>query len=476
MIEKVRTYMLQTGMVQKGDRVIVGISGGPDSICLLCVLKELEEALGTSLAAVHVNHMLRGKDAREDEQFVSDFCEKMHVPLNIVRVDVAAYASEHRLSVEEAGRAVRRQAFEQTMDMFHGNKIALAHHMNDNAETVLFHLARGTGIKGAAGIRPKSGSYIRPLLCLKREEIESYLEEKHIPSCLDKTNLENIYTRNKIRNEVLPYFQEHINVRTVEHIHAFTEQMRELGAFVERQVEECYARAVVHEGGNYRIKVGELERIDLALRPYVIQKVIAKAAGREKDIEAVHLRAVEELMRKQSGRQVDLPYGLKAFREYNGICIVEKNGEKKKDVTPLIMIGDRDHLTQQSIDVSEMKLMIDVSVFERRKNQITFEELPYTKWFDYDIIKSNVVLRTRQTGDRITINDSGQTQTLKKFFINNKIPESERDQILLIADENEIMWAVGHRQSKKYQITDTTKKVLEIKITNYGGEDNVRKY
>lgn len=476
MVEKVKNYMQQKCMVQKDDKIIAGISGGPDSICLLCVLVDLKTEFGYELAAVHVNHMLRGEDADLDEQFVTDFCDKMQVPLNVVREDVKIYAEKYHLSTEEAGREVRRQAFDQTMKLYDGNKIALAHHMNDNAETVLFHLARGTGVKGAAGIQPVSGSCIRPLLCLKREEIEAYLKEKSIESCLDKTNLENLYTRNKIRNEIIPYFQKHINEKTVEHICAFTEQMRELKAFVDSSVHEKFDEIVDVKEDTYFLSVEELEKTDPALRPYLIREVIVRAAGREKDIESVHLRDVEELMRKQSGRQVDLPYGLRAFREYDDICIRKKEESEQKLFLELMESGEETEGFRRVIEIPERDVKLEIRVFCREKNWSSFEELPYTKWFDYDIIKNSIVLRTRQPGDCITINDCGQTQKLKKYFINNKIPEAKRDRILLLADGSHIMWIVGYRQSKKYQITDTTKKVLEIKIFNYGGKNNGRKY
>ena len=468
--------MLRKSMVQKEDIIIAGVSGGPDSICLLCVLAELRESFGYELAAVHVNHLLRGEDAYRDERFVIDFCEGMHVPLDVVRVDVSAYASEHHLSPEEAGREVRRQAFDGAMRRYGGNKIALAHHMNDNAETVLFHLARGTGVKGAAGILPVSGRYIRPMLCLKREEIECYLKEKEIESCLDKTNLENIYTRNKIRNEMIPYFEKNINARTVEHLYEFTEQMRELGAFVDELAQERISQVVTVRDNGYVIRIPELEKTAPVLRPYLIRKVIAKAAGREKDIEAVHLRDVEELMQKQSGRRIDLPYGLTACRQYDEILITGK--EKPESVQPVILSekGEGAGNIHRTITVPGMEVTIDIRMFDREKNRAAFEERPYTKWFDYDIIQNDVVLRTRQPGDSITINDCGQTQKLKKYFINHKIPEAERDQVLLVADGSQIMWIAGYRQSRKYQITDATQRVLEIKISDYGGENNGRKY
>ena len=188
MKDKVRNYMKKWQMLQSEDCVIVGVSGGADSICLLWLLADMQKEMGFRMVAVHVNHGLRGVEADEDERFVKKFCEGLEIPCETYRADVELISKKWKQSTEEAGREVRRAFFEEALEKYRGTKIALAHHQNDNAETFMLNLARGTGLRGLGGISPMNGKVIRPLLCLKREEIEEFLKEEGIPYCNDCTN------------------------------------------------------------------------------------------------------------------------------------------------------------------------------------------------------------------------------------------------------------------------------------------------
>ena len=202
MYRKVREYIKTWQMLGREDKVIAGISGGADSICLLFMLLELKEEMEFRIAAVHIHHGLRNETADRDEAYVRSVCGKENVELFVYHEDVKQYAKERGLTKEEAGREVRRRCFLEVLREQGGTHIATAHHKNDNAETVLWNLCRGTGLKGMGGISPKNGVWIRPLLCLERKEIESYLEKGGISYCTDETNLEDAYTRNRIRNHV----------------------------------------------------------------------------------------------------------------------------------------------------------------------------------------------------------------------------------------------------------------------------------
>ena len=444
--EKVKAYIKKYDMISKEDKVILGLSGGPDSVCLLLLLKELE----VDVHAVHVNHGIRGKEADADEAFVKELCKREDIPFSGYHVDVPAYAKEVGLSCEEAGREVRREIFQKEMDKVHATKIALAHHMNDNAETLLFNLSRGTGIKGMAGIRPIRGEYIRPILCLTRKEIEEWLEEKGESYCVDCTNEEDVYTRNRIRNHMIPYMEENVNAKVVEHLSNLSEQILQLEAFVERQTTMLYEKAVKKERGAFLLDIETLKAADPAIRSALIKRVLGEAAGKEKDIESVHLKTVEDLADRQSGKKLNLPYGLEAVRRYGNIWIEKAQKDVKKEAFS----------------------KVEMRTFDCEGMPDTFPESPYTKWFDYDIIKNNVVIRGRKTGDYITIDRNGNKQKLKKYFANAKIPQNQRDEVMLVADGDHIMWVVGYRQNQHYQVTEQTKHILEIKII--GGERNGR--
>ncbi len=456
MYEKVKAYVNEQHMLTKTDSVIAGVSGGADSVCLLFILLSLQKEMGFTLTAVHVHHGIRGGAADEDEAFVQELCEKEGVPLLVFHEDVPAYAKEHDLGEEEAGRLLRRQVLEETADQIGATKIALAHHRNDNAETLLLNLCRGTGPVGLAGMLPVNGRWIRPLLCVTRREIEDWLKERNIAYCTDETNLEDDYTRNRIRNHVIPYLEENVNPKSVEHMTDTMEQMRQLDAYVEAEADRYYKKCCVKSGetgSGLIIKEEEFAQIPEVLRPYVLRQALFTAAKARKDIAAAHVRALEDLLKKQTGKKIKLPYGLTAVRVYEGIELMPDAGRGMGSTA------------QEAADA-----LFRMRIFDRPSGPVTFPETPYTKWFDYDIIKNAVVIRHRETGDYLTIDRAGDTQKLKKYFINEKIPASERDKIWLAADGSQIMWVVGYRQNQAYQITDRTRRILEIVYSK--GEEN----
>jgi len=445
MYQKVRAYVKKHHMLCEQDKVILGVSGGADSICLLFMLLELQKELGFSMAAVHVHHGIRGESADADEKYVQKICRQHKIELYSFHENVKEYAKKNGLTEEEAGRNVRRLAFQKICKEQKGTKIALAHHKNDNVETFLWNLCRGTGLKGMGGILPVSREYIRPLLCLKREEIETYLRENHIEYCIDKTNFQDDYTRNRIRNQVIPYLEKEINIQTVNHMAEAIENIRIFNEYIEKEVEKYVRSCVLYGNDKCVIDKREYENIPEVFRKNIIHESIAQMAGRKKDIEACHIQSVEELLDKQVGKKVDLPYGIQAVRIYEGVELGVCKEKSKADES-----------------IQESLPEVKIRVFDRTPEMATFPEKPYTKWFDYDIIKCTVKIRHRESGDYIVIDKNGRTQKLKQYFINEKIPQNIRDQIWLVADGQEIMWIVGYRQSKGYQITEKTTKIMEI--------------
>ena len=452
MYQKVRAYVEKYHMLENGDKVIAGVSGGADSVCLLFMLLELRKEMDLEITVVHVHHGLRGDSADADEAYVRKLCQDYAIPCEVIHEDVAVYARTHGMTKEEAGRIVRRSAFEKARKRRGGNKIALAHHRDDNAETLLFNLCRGTGLKGLGGIAPSAGIWIRPLLCLKRREIVSYLENRGISYCTDETNFENIYTRNKIRNQLLPFLEQNINEKASEHIAETAEQMHTLFQYVKEEADQQQKLCVREtEKGDLLLEKEAYEKVPEALKAYVMHAVLCRAAGHSKDVEAVHVRLLTELLDKQVGRSIRLPYGLTACRCYEGILFTGE--EKKEEETP----------------EGKVHFRIMECTEENRK---AFPETPYTKWFDYDILKNTVKIRHREPGDYITIDADGRTQKLKQYFINEKIPRDERERIWLAADGSHIMWVIGYRQNQMYQITDKTKRILEMEFD--GGMNNGR--
>lgn len=445
MEQKVNAYIQKYHMLEKGEKIVIGVSGGADSVCLLFLLLSLRNEWDLKLQAVHVHHGLRGADADADERYVRELCQTQNVPLYVFHEDVKAYAKERGMTEEEAGRVLRRERFVQIKNETGASKIALAHHKNDNVETVLWNLSRGSGIRGAGGIRPKNGDWIRPLLCVTREEIEAYLCERKIAYCEDATNKEDDYTRNRLRNHVIPYLQEEINARAVEHIADAVEQFRAVGEYLEEETTRYSQTCIQRQGETRILRKEQFEQVPEVLQSYVLHEVLGEVAGQKKDLAQIHVRMVRELLEKQVGRTCDLPYQIQARRCYEGLEI--SKAIIKEEI-------ERPH--------------VEMRTFSRGERALTFPENPYTKWFDYDIIKGTVTLRHREPGDYISINKAGGTKKLKQYFIDEKVPQKEREDIWLLADGKQIMWIVGYRQSQEYQITDHTRTILEVKIN--GGE------
>ncbi|HIW21501.1 MAG TPA: tRNA lysidine(34) synthetase TilS [Candidatus Dorea intestinavium] len=443
MEQKIKTFILENQMIEKEDILILGLSGGPDSVCLFHVMEKLKEEFKAKLVCVHVNHLLRKEEADQDESFVKELCKKAGVPLEIERVDVKAFKNKEKLSEEEAGRIIRRRAFERARKKYKGQKILLAHHADDNAETLLLNLARGCMEEGLEGIRPKQEHYIRPLLGVRKKEIIKFLEENQYEYRLDATNQENDYARNRIRNNTLVYLENEVNKQVVAHMNEAMKRMVTINQYLKDETQKYYDLVVEEKEGIWWLQKSAYEKVPEALQSRIIYQVLVKAAQKEKDITKKHIDSLMALFTKEVGKEINLPYGVFAYKKYEGIIL--KVGRKTAN--------------------KPKKYEVKQRVFAYQKEQDSIPDSRYTKWFDYDIIKKTIDIRHRKPGDYLTINKEGNTKKLKKFFIDEKIGEEERDLIWLVCEGSQVMWVVGYRQNPHYQISNSTKKILEIKFT-----------
>lgn len=471
-------------MLTCGDKVIAGVSGGADSVCLFLMLLELREKIGFDLIAVHVHHGLRGEAADQDQRFVEALCEQHRIPLEIFRVNLESIAKKRKQSLEEAGRMVRREAFDSVCQKYGGNKIALAHHQNDNAETLLWNLSRGTGLDGLGGIRPVNGKFIRPLLCMNRKEIEEYLSKRKQSYCIDETNAGTDYTRNKLRHLVLPILEEQVNSAAVRHMNETMEQIWELQEYMQEQVEAAYQECVQEHSEKacwIQIQQNSFETFPELIKKMVIRKGMEQVGGKKRDLSHKHVDVMMELMNKQVGRTVDLPYEMHAKRNYEGIRLEKQRtysfGEEKKAEIMQECMSELN--IPGEIILADRNLKVRCKILEKPKN-LSIKDIPqkiYTKWFDYGIIKSSLYIRTRQAGDNIVIDEKGHQKKLKSWFVDEKIPKEVRDSQLLLAENNDILWVLGHRMSQAYQVKQSTKWILQIEVETYksdGGKENGR--
>ena len=476
MEKRVRHFMKEHHLVEKGDRIVVGVSGGADSVCLLYLLNGCKQLFDLDLYVVHVNHGLRGKDADEDEAYVKQLCHKLGLHFHAYHKEVMVMSKELGLSLEEAGRKARYDAFLEESTLQCCNKVAVAHHMNDMAETVLFHLIRGTGMKGLSGIPTKRAmtqevDVIRPLLCLKREEIEQYLQSLHIPYCIDATNFTQDYSRNKLRNHILPYMKEEINEGVVEHIAQAAFKINEINEYINHSIDQVYPTYVTKTCGQKEILLKrDVLKEDKVLVKGMIRKIFSTMLEDGlKDIETIHVEQVMNLLTLRVGKKIDLPGGLKCYGKYEEILFTFSNEESNRIYQESMCIPiDVDQSKKYELKEIGKTLVVDVINYE--KNMI-IPKNTYTKWFDYDKIIHTIFVRTRQQGDYLQVNENGGKKKIKDYFIDQKIPKEERSSKLLLADGNHIMWVFDGRVSEAYKVSAETKKILVVSLVG-GSHEN----
>ena len=415
----VRQTICRYHMLQPGDQVVIALSGGADSVCLLSLLADMREEMGLKLRSLHVHHGLRGEEADRDGDFSIKISEALGVPCHMIKAEVKKYASQTGMSEEEAGRILRYKALEEEAGAWEGEngqtvKIAVAHHSRDQAETILLNLFRGSGLGGLKGIPYVRDRIIRPMLDVSKEDIIPYLEKKRLKWVNDSSNDTDHYARNRVRSHILPAIKEEINP----------------GA---------------EEEHTWMIPERPFKEAAPVIRLYSVMELLKTAAGCAKDLGLVHAEQVEKLVDLQTGRKVSLPYGLEARKVYGGISLqaVKKEPLEERIKNPL------------------PELSFEVFSYEKA---MEFPKKTYTKWFDCDKIKGTPVVRTRQTGDYITL-ENGSRKPLRRFMIDEKIPADKRDEIALLADGDHIMWIIGRRISSYYKIGPDTRRVLQAKVS-----------
>ncbi len=468
MVDRVLRYVREHHMIEEGDCVVAGVSGGADSVCLLLMLLEIRKVIPMEVRVVHVNHRIR-TDAAKDAEYVRSLCLANQVPFTLVEEDVEAAARRLHLTTEEAGRNIRYAALEKELGIKKG-RIAVAHNKNDSCETFLFHLFRGTSLKGLGGIQPVRDRVIRPLLCLSRDEIELFLQERKVSYCIDSTNLEDNYSRNRIRHHILDTAVREISPASVSHISDACERVNEAYSLIEDLTRQGFDTCVTVTQGAYHIDRGKFLLLHTTIQGYVVMEALARAAGSRRDLGAVHISRIRELMDRQCGRSIQLPHQLRARRDYTGVCICREPDRLAREVVlPEIVLSQEE--TEALTEGRELVILVGEHQAIRAKlifvgnNGIDFKNIPqkkYTKWFDYDKIRGSLVIRTRRAGDYLTVNEANQRKTLKSYFIDHKIPQEMRDQVRLVTDESHVIWIVGERISSYYKVSEATKTILSL--------------
>ena len=461
-LDKVRNFIENNGLLEHGEQVTVGVSGGADSVCLLFVLLDLQEEYDLKIRAVYVEHGIRGEESVEDGRFVEQLCIAKGVPFRQVDVDAPELAQETHMSLEEAARRLRYEALIQTAKHGQvGGKIAVAHNADDNVETILYQMARGTGIRGLCGMealspRKDGTKIIRPLLCVERGEIEMYLADKDQTYVTDSTNADDNYARNRIRHEIMPVLRE-INSEAVGHIN---ESAKQLSRLYKSHMDDA-DRILDAVRGKQGILREKLLKYPDAMQTEVVRRFLLQECGGIRDITRQHFVKAVELLSAEVGKMMNLPGGVSLKADYDEL-IVEKISDEEAPIDPWsIDIPDLDEGECYEISLDEYDIHMEVCPWTAE------DEIPgntYAKIFDYDKIQGKLNIRSRQPGDRIQTLADGGSKRLKDYFIDEKIPKDERDSIPLLAIEQDVLWVIGHRRSEAALVDETTDRVLKVEV------------
>lgn len=407
MIEKIKRTLLKENLIEKGDAVLVGLSGGPDSLCLFNCLINIREELDLMLMAVHVNHRLRPGVCDEEQERVEQWCRDLDIPCYIMKVNCLLMAKEKSMTSEEAGRDARYEAFlraSRTIKKIPGKtvKIALAHNLEDQGETILMRILRGTGTDGLAGMDYRrewleDTVIVRPLLGVSRVDIEKYLDEKNLVANLDKSNEEPIYQRNKLRLELIPYLEEHYNPNITEGLNRLGENARGDRNYFQTLAKKGVDKALIDKG-RYNLKSLLDMDVPIRKRAYVI---IMAEIGLEQDFTYAHIEAINNLLEQgKTGTSLYLPRGYRVTVEYEDVVFYNENQDLSNKALPIDLL------------CSKLKL------------------------------PEGALVRTRKAGDTISLEMVGRKK-IQDFFVDAKIPRNNRDDLPLVARGNEIIAILG---------------------------------
>ena len=422
-LEKVRNYIRQHHLLEEGARVLVGLSGGPDSVCLARIL----DSLGYGVVAVHCNFHLRGDESLRDEQFVVSLCQQMGWELHRVDFDTQTYAQHRKISIEMAARELRYEHFRSLLHDTQAHVIAVGHHQDDNIETLLLNAVRGTGIRGLCGMQPRNNDVVRPLLCLTRQEILAHLADIQQDFVTDHTNLEDAYARNKVRLDVLPLL-EHINPGAMKNLASTQENLAEVMKIYQQAMQQSLAECVEQRAnGEIYIHIAKLQSHPSPIS--ILHETLSSLGFNKAQMEDM-LHTLHE-----SGK-VFTAEGRRALVDRQHIIV-----EAAHYPMPAIH--------QEVVDVQDLHMQKD----------------PSHAYLDADKLHGELTLRTPRTGDTFApFGMGGKRKLLSDFLTDQKLSLFEKEHQPLLMDGDEIAWVVGRRSSELYRVDEHTKRVLHITV------------
>lgn len=446
-------------MINEGEKVLVGVSGGPDSMTLLHLLWTFQEKLKIKLFVAHLDHMFRDEESREDARFVKKVCDNWGIPFFDEMIDVPSYIKKTGFSPEDAARRVRYSFYERLKKRLEIQKIALGHNRDDHEETVLMNILRGTGLEGLVGIDPVRDCYIRPLIEIPRTVIEDYLKKCNIPYRIDKTNLQPDYFRNSLRLELIPLIKEKYCPHLGKSLRRLADVTRYDLAYIEDETRKVLSYVVKYEGEKVLIYVDEFSSLHEAVKRCLVRKIIGQIVGNTKDFEYKHtLILIDFIENAKPGSLLDLPKNITGEKSYTVTSLYKGPALEIPDFYYELKVPGE-------VFVRESNCHIRAYLRDNHRNDIIKTD-PLIAQLDYDKIKGNLIVRNRRRGDKFKPLGSLGSKKLKDFFIDEKIPRTTRDRIPIVECNGEILWVCGMRIDNKFKVTSNTKNILILNVTN----------
>jgi tRNA(Ile)-lysidine synthase len=439
-------------MLRGGETVLVGLSGGPDSVCLLRALDIIRPSLNLSLYALYIDHGLRPDETPMEIDFCKNLCERLSVPFIHREIDVKGYALMHGLGKQEAGRELRYALFDEVSASINARKVALGHTADDRAETFIMRLLRGAGTKGLSGIPPVRKNIIRPLIDVERREIEKFLGKEEIGFIVDSSNLAQDYLRNRIRHSIVPALKE-INPEIIETISRTAEILEEEERYLEIQVTKVLMKLITRKSDfGIELFITPLETMDKVILRRVVRRAISETRG----LRGISMKNVEDIIKLikegSSGSRICLPGGMRVIKKYSTLLITSEKSAA---------LGTYELRIPGEVVIREGEVMIKASVTEEMPETDTDRTKAV---FDAGKVKSTLIIRSRREGDFFYPSGFGRRKKLQDFFVDEKVPRDERDSVPLALSGDEIVWIAGRRQDGRFAPDKNTARFLLLEL------------
>ncbi|MEJ2315218.1 MAG: tRNA lysidine(34) synthetase TilS [Nitrospirota bacterium] len=456
LVEKASETIRKYSMLSGGETVLVGLSGGPDSVCLLSVLHALAPGMELSLRAVYVDHGLRPEDTPAEIDFAGDFCLKLDVPFGVRQISPRQYAEEQGLSLQDAARALRYEALEDAAIESAAHRIAIGHHLDDQVETFFMHILRGSGPRGLSGIPPVRGKIIRPFIETERKDIEAFLDGEGISYVVDHSNLKHDYLRNRLRANIMPVLKE-VNPGIADAIARTTEILRDEERYLELQVTKTLMRLVTRKtGGSIELFLTPLEGLDTAL----LRRVLRRAVDATEGLRAITFRHIEDVVHLikggSAGDRLYLPRDVRVIKKYSTLLLTSEPPQKLGTYT--ISPGEEISLREAGL-----------ALYAYMGGEADSDGGADVAVLDADKATFPLTVRARKEGDYFYPEGFGRKKKLQDFFVDEKVPRDERDAVPIVTSGDDIVWVAGMRADDRFVRREDTKRSLVLELKRHSG-------